>query len=635
MARSREAESTVSEAVKDLEDDLHAHRILCDAFDRRYRAFRGVIEPRSQAAGWTNKQHPAIALQSIETMVANLIDPSPKWRLRAKPQMGRPGEIERVRAGARANELLLQHQLTLDKYAEKQRPFDLQALITGLTASKQMWLERRGPRRYLETVDEPVYNAFDVQIGSVPRLREMRQDDYAYRDDPTSEVVDVRDLILPENATSMTRLPRLQHRMWFSYDELKELEAAGHYGKEAGGEPVDLLKETKGFANEAYNREQDLFGVKRTKDLIEVVECWREHGKKAVTVGNRNVLLANKPNPFWLDHLDYLYPFVVCSGMPDLFRIPGISEAELMQELQEMLWTLMNQRLDSLQLLSNAIFLLADDIEDPDAFEFAPGERWLVPRPVDETVKPWHPDPMVPRMTIEAESLLRGDVQNVTGGMPFLSGTESQGVDQQTATGVSIVTSLAQKRLAAKKQQFVWAKARIGEQWCAMNQQFIRSERQVPVIGTEGVEAFETIRPDLIQGSYLFETEMVDDSLMRAERRAEAQAKLQVLSAQLPALAAMKQMDPQVPMLNIWALIDDVLETFDVSDKERYRSASPAPQQSMPGQSGMPAGPEQNGGGITNEALAAGPSSPSNPESMSPVAAMQRMMSQAGGPNNA
>jgi hypothetical protein len=35
--------------------------------------------------------------------------------------IGSPDEIERLRVGGRANEILLEHQLG-DKYAEKQRP---------------------------------------------------------------------------------------------------------------------------------------------------------------------------------------------------------------------------------------------------------------------------------------------------------------------------------------------------------------------------------------------------------------------------------------------------------------------------------------------------------------------------------
>ena len=632
MARSPETEKLVSKTVSDFEEDLRAHRPRADLYDQRYRAYRGVIETRSPADSWTNKQHPQIALQSIETMVANLIDPSPKWRLRAKPVIADPAEVARMREGARANELLLSHQLTLDKYPEKQRPFDLQALICGVTASKQSWIEKKGPKRYLETVEEPVHGFLGRQIGTVPRLYE-RKKEVVYRDDPTSEVVDVRHLIFPENATAMEKLSRLHHRMWFGYDELEELVKDGYYGPAAGGESIADLKESQGFAQGEYGREMDLFGVKVTKDKIEVAEHWIERGRRVVTIANRKVLLSDKKNPFWFDHLDHPFPFVVCSSMPDLFRIPGISEIELMQDLQEMLWTLMNQRLDSLQLLANAIFLIADDVDDPTAFEFAPGEQWLVPRPVDETIKSWSPDPNVPRMTIEAEAMVRGDLRDVAGGA-LLSGNDPEGNDNPTATGASLVVTLAQKRLAGKKQQFVWAKSRIGEQWCAMNQQFIRSERLVPVVGAEGAQDFMAIQPDLLQGIYLFETEMVEDSLDRSTKRAEAQAKLQVASGVVGIFAELSQVPgAKTPALNMKAFMDDYLDAFDITDKERYYVALPTPApQSAPQPPGPPGA--GNGNGVTNPALAAGPSSPSNPQSMSPEVFASRALAETGGPVN-
>jgi hypothetical protein len=64
-----------------------------------------------------------------------------------------------------------------------------------------------------------------------------------------------------------------------------------------------------------------------------------------------------------------------------MFRIAGVSEVELIRETQEILWTLLNQRLDNLQLINNAIVLLRDDIDDPDSFDFYPGARNLVSDP--------------------------------------------------------------------------------------------------------------------------------------------------------------------------------------------------------------------------------------------------------------
>ena len=240
-------------------------------------------------------------------------------------------------------------------------------------------------------------------------------------------------------------------------------------------------------------------------------------------------------------------------------------------------------------------------------------------------MKIWAPDIRAAEVSLTAEAQLKGDLQNITGGMPFLSGTDTSNIDQATATGVSIVTSLAQKRLSAKRQQFLWAKGRIGEQWCALNQQYVREPRMVPVVGKDGVEAFEELRPELLQGLYLFETEISDESLNRAERRAEAQSKFNAVMPHAANLAAMGH------PINPRAYIEDILDTFDITDKERYFAATP---QMLPQGQPQPQAPQNGGGGITNAALAAGPSSPSNELSMSPANATQQMMAQSGGADN-
>lgn len=622
---ARKLPDIVSKVLADYGEDRVAHDKFVERADACYRSYRAVLERRSEAAAWTPKQHPAYVLQAIETMTANLLSPNPKWRLRALPMMDSPDELERSRRGARANEILLSHQLTLDHYAAKQRSFDLQGLITGITASKQSWLYRKGRQRSLQPFEQPVYGFLGQEVDRISGLREEATE-AVLRDDPTFEVVDVRHLILHQGAPSLAACERVSHRVFYSMEKLRKLEAEGFYGPKAGGSPLSELNLEETGSHQHFTRENELFQTQPHKDEIEVLEQWREGGKRVVTVAAGHHLLADKPNPFWFEHLEHPYPFVVCSGMPDLFRVPGISEVELMAELQEMLWSLINQRLMNLQLINNAIFLIADDVEDPDSFEFAPGERWLVPRPVEETVKTWNPDITAAQVALDAERFLRGDIQNITGGMPFLAGTESGNVDQETATGVSIITSLAQKRLAAKQQQFIWAKARIGEQWCALNQQFIRTPRLIPVIGADGAQAFEEVRPELLQGRYLFEVEMADESLIRQERRAEAQAKFQIAAQSAPVLAA-----TGTP-LNLRAFMEDVLDAYDVTDKERYFAAQPqalGPAQAQPAA-------EANGqpNGVTNPALAAGIQAPSNPESMSPEVFMQRMGATQGGPAN-
>lgn len=621
----------VSRVVSEFADDNKAWQPFIEKVDRNYRAYRGILEQRSQAAKWTNKQHPAYVFQSIETMVANLLDPSPKWRLRALPINGTPQDLQRMKDGAQANERLLNHQLSCDHFAEKQRVIDLQGLIAGLTVTKQRWNFRKGQVRQRQAIAEPVYDDYGILVGTQPVYQEVTREE-VLADDPTCEPVDVRDFVPHESATSLAHCKRVTHRLWFTYDELKRLEELGVY------ENVAELKESRDQGDEAglYSREQDLFQANRAKDQIEVLEQWRVDpdapgGMRVVSVGNKTVLLRDKPTPFYFDRLEHQYPFMVCSGTPDLFRIAGISEVEMMAEIQEMLWTLVNQRLDNLQLVNNAIFFLAEDMEDPDSFEFAPGARNLLPRPLDQSFQQWSPDVRVAEVSLSAEGLMKSDLQNVTGGLGFMSGTENQNMDQTTATGVSIVTSLAQRRLAAKKQQFVWAKRRIGEQWCALNQQFITGHRLVPTVGRGGAESFEEIRPDLLQGQYVFETELAEESLIQQQRRAENQAKLTVALNAAQYFHAL----PGQPGLNLKAFMDDYLEAFDVNDKERYYTESEAAQPPLPGpqQQGQQPAPGQQPQGVT-AASASDATSPSNVESMSPAQFTQRQGATLGGANN-
>jgi hypothetical protein len=94
--------------------------------------------------------------------------------------------------------------------------------------------------------------------------------------------------------------------------------------------------------------------------------------------------------------------------------------------------------------------------------------------------------------------------------------------------------------------------------------------------------------------------------------------------------------------LNLKAFMERTLDAYDILDKDRYfmppgltpPGGAPAPG-AAPG--ALPAGgpPAPPGQGVTNPALAAGPTSPSNGSSLSGEAAMARMLSMRGGAANA
>jgi hypothetical protein len=331
---------------------------------------------------------------------------------------------------------------------------------------------------------------------------------------------------------------RVHHVVWYTKAQLLEMEANGRYGVAAGGEPISRLDDETGPAAEVARTAATCSSRPAPKDMIRVVECWIERGKRVVSIAGSDTLIEDRANPYWFDYLDHRFPFVTCSGMPDPFRIAGISEVELMDELQTMLWTLMNTRLDATLLLSNPMFMVADDIEDPEEIsKIGPGEVKLVPRPVEESFKQWTPDPQVPQMTIQSESLVRSDLMDIVGGLPSeVAGSVSARLSRRPRRGFRSSSAGAE---AAGGEE---AAVRVGEG--PDRRAVVCAEPAVreggasrPGDRAEGAQDWIAVRPEEIQGVYAFETEMVDDSMIRQERRAEQQAKLQVCAQIAPVSA--------------------------------------------------------------------------------------------------
>jgi len=499
-----------------------------------------------------------------------------------------------------------------------------QDLIAGITVLKDYWYSCR--RDVVALVPDTIHiqDALGNVVDSIYTHKEQTQKDVLVEDDACCEVRDVRDFFWPAQASSVKSAEYLIDRTWQSFSALKRYEKDGLYKN------VDKLKESNStslFAN-ISKRERRLRNIDRTQDLVEVLEYWTP--ERVITVGNRSVLLRDDPNPFWNGRM----PFVVCSAMPDAFQIPGISVVEALAQLQQMLWTLQNQRLDVVRLLANLITLIRSDVDDPEAFEWAPNAQWFLEdlSQVD-TLKI---DPTVASITLQAESLLKGDLQNIMGGLPMNSGVDSQTVDQQTATGVSIITTIAQRIIQARKQHYLWAYAELGKDFLLLYQQFLRDDRVIPILGMAGAQAYHTVTPLSVQGDYDITIDVTSDSLLRQERRAESNSLLQIAlqGAQISTMLGCP--------LNIKAFWENALDAYDKTDKERYflpKGAGAAlglggpPQQ----QSGGGAQPALDGGqtnGTTNAALAAGPMSPNSDPSMSPEAAMASSLRQYGGAAN-
>ena len=630
------AAQLVVKAVEDCERRYHDRFV--EKVERRYLSYRALTEnerpgrrddwPRpDDEDDWHSNVTTPYVLQTCEGMLATMLEPSPTFNVRPRPKPDEPiAEVmERISAVEAIGDTL-KYALDRADFAECQRDFMQQDMIAGLSVLKDYWhRERRDVTRLVpESLD--IENAYGEVVDTLTTHKEQTDERVLVIDDARVEVVDVRDFFWPSQAPNVAKAEYLVHRTWETTESLRRKEKAGYISNVAKlSEPA-----TGERLSQITKREMKLRGIDRTQNLHEVLEYWTPERK--ITVGDRTVLLDDKKNPLWNGRM----PFTVCSSMPDAFQIPGISVVEALAQLQEMLWTLQNQRLDVVRMLANLITLIRSDVDDPESFEWAPNAQWFVEDPGQvDTLKI---DPTVANITLQAEGMLKGDLQNIMGGLPYASGADSTTIDQQTATGVSIITTIAQRIIQARKQQYLWAYAKLGRHFLLLYQQFLRDERVVAVVGRQGADAYKTITPLEIQGEFDVTIDVTSDSLVRQERRAESQSLMQIAGSLAPIMAQ------SGAALNLRAFMEKVLDSYDVADKERFFmppqvQAVTAAQTPPPGGEGQ-GQPSQNGTapptqGVTNVEAAAGPMSPSNVTSLSPQAAMSRMMSMQGGPSNA
>lgn len=635
-------EDQVKRVTRRLETCKPSHDQFVRKFERMDRAYRGIVNPSDKAAGWRNISNPRIGFQMIETVVANTIEEGLLLRCVPSPKPGMSlEEAQSMLLQVEAAEDLIRAEHRLDDMDEKQRPLFLSDAICGIGIISERWAYNTGITQKQVVVHDPVHDpSTGVEIGHVPRV-EMQATEELVRDHSTAEIVDPRDFMIHPSARNLQ--PRQQggaqyviNRVWYSMQQLREYERGGYMRN------VDKLGESRDQTTEHSDRERMLYNIDRGKDLIECLELW-EYAEGAIwrtIVGNRKVLLSPRQlSPF--EHGEY--PFIATSSMPQLFTMRGMGTMELIESLQQMLWTLQSQRMDNIELINNAILLIRADIDDPEAFEWFPGARWPVQAPTD--VQTFQPPYQLASLTLEAENVLKSDLQSVTSAAP-LAGGVSEGSNNPTATGTSIVMSNAQKALQARKYQCMKGLVREAEMRLKNIQQFGTDKRLLHVLGASGESIFKEIDPLKILGRFDWGWDASTESMNRQEKRAEATQWLQVVSGLAPMMAATQQ-PLDLKELVLWAA-----KRWNITDAERFFSQQPAALGAAAGPGGPDsaptpgpsntvntgnvdgAPPQPNLGVTAGSAVDSSSPSATGGVSASPSVFMQRALAMSGGSNN-
>lgn len=573
-ARPREGtDPLATEVLNRTKPGRDAHRSRIPTYDKNYETYRASAKPNPT---WQSQVRVKYGMQVIHTATVNMAQGKPRCKVVPR----HPDHEER----AKAFQQVFDYHTQRDHLAEKQPGLIEQALILGVTGGKNHWLYKEAERTSRTWVPHPYDPAQTVQ--GPPETRTV-----ILKDGPSFEPWDIYDMWWDPDARDVDSAAYVSLRAYLSKDQLegnKCTVAGEHDAAMCDGiyHNVDALLATgTGKPRTASAQERATGGdTNLRKDKFVIVENWFADNR-LVVVGNDQIVLRDERNPHWHGQK----PVVIASCRPDLFKIQGISEAELIADLQEAIWTIQNARLDSWHLTVFPMLTYREGgIVDPNAIRIMP--RALIPVTDHDDLKQLEVKPLPPE-AYEEESSAKSDLRDVTGITPYISGAATGSVDQNTATGVSILNNAASALLRFKANQVqygIWQ--RTFEQWGDDIQQFMTEPLYVRIAGPGSEVTWEQVTPQDVVGDYDYVLSGTEEALSKAQAKQDGMA---LLNAFAPFV--------QMGVVNAKPLIEQVADAFGFANPDELLVGTQQGQPpAAPYHGGTPMGPQGNGQTLVN-----------------------------------
>lgn len=531
------------------------HAKMTPKWRERHKAYLGILDQAADQSA-SKELAPKYAFQCIETLVANLVDEQTAGRvLPCGPDSVLSAKgIEHVMASYRKQ----------DEEDAKRPPFVRQAVIMGRSPAKVFWTHDRTPRsfrRFHEQADGPPIDS------RVPGFRVV--------DRTSFEPLDVNDFLPDPHASRTDQMGFACSRYWVTMETLKAREKRTVDGEEVGAYyNLDKVADTRsdtGSDTKQTGRDN--------RGRIEVIEYWTRN--KLITVANRMVVIQNDEMPY--DHGQL--PFIVAATTPDLYSLDGISVADIVAPLQGAAWEVLNGLVEAVRI-ANLLLIKADvsQIVDLESLAELQSGTVLKHNGNPDALEFWNAGGSILQPGMDFLSLLKTTMQEVSGANVYLAGGASETIDQKTATGISIVQSMAQKLILAMRGVIWQEYRRKGLQEIALIQQFMVKGLTYREKQGDGYD-FPTVWPWDIQGECDYDTEDADKNLNQQQARAEQLEMFNTLATQVPNLM---QTDAEVHFVPLIAAMLESFGKFDTATYVTQRAPAMPALAPVPGPGQMP-----------------------------------------------
>ena len=566
------------------EDDLNTRRLK---YNDAYDTYRATERKPAELEPWQHNFRVPWGMYIVDTEMVNIVTGN-KPACRILPRSPHWAN------NAKWFQSLMNYFTDRQHLAELQTPVTQQGLIYGLTIGKTGWDYKTSNK----TMNTPQYGP-DGNVSWLPQ--KINVCDY---DGPYIQPWSVYDSWWDPAGSDPDSCRWWALRAYLSEDDLRMNQCMvphEHYPAECTGQfhNVEQLI-AKGPGTKPSNTAQDRAtrtDPRSMDGLYEIVEYWWDD--RLVVIGEKTILLRDIDNPHWHGRK----PVVAACTRPDLFKVQGIPEAETIDPMQRALWEVHNGRMDNFLLTIMRGFTVRETSTiDPKTTKITP--RAMIPVTDHDDLRPIELPPL-PAEAYQEQSSLLGFLQQITGVSPYVSGSNLDTVDQNTATGISVLQEVASRMLRFKASQIHWRYwTRTFENWGQDTQQFLTRSEWVRIVspGADNKYEFREVGPAEVAGDYDFSVVGTEESLSKQQERSEA---MSLLNAFAP-LAPLNIID--------WKpILVKVAEAFDFEDPEELFLPPAPPQAAAPG----PGGPSPNGAGSLG---ASGPGQPGPPSGGPPGA---------------
>lgn len=423
---------------------------------------------------------------------------------------------------------------------------------TGWSYKETMMPERQVLPPVLDFASKSIIQ--DQKIIQVPLIEE---------DGPVFTNCDIGEIYPDPAASCIEDAKYIIHRMVKPLHEIQQLGKMGFYKNTEKIEQHGAVQHWVGdFANRRFSTANINDPYQMNSNIysyVEIIECWWVDPtdpltrKWKTTIANRRTLLQDVPltNIFWHNR----FPFKLLKNIPMTKEFWGISECDVIQDMQREINSLRNQRMDNVNSLNKG-FVLANrnaGINEDKLRKIEPGGiLWTNDINGVRVERP----PSVDNVTAYSEQAADRDIQMATGQSDVITGTSTRS-QFRNATTANIIEQAAKTRLGLAALLAVEQIRGIAEDFVALDYQYLNPATVVSIMGADGKNYKANITPDMIpRNPDVYAT-------LGAEIQGNADVKKQML-------LQLTELLQQVPGFNQTDWMRDLAKDFGKKDIDKY-----------------------------------------------------------------